>query len=281
MRRFILRIGVYIWHGFICFSVLVVLLALLWAAFYGLSVHRRARAERLIRLVAALNFAHPDETALEQLKKETSAAPKCAGDECSYELEEGFGFSSSGPFLLLRRTEWDYVGVRPWRLTLEFKTQNGRVSNATYSVMVGKGRGWLYREGPLSGSMWSWLGGWVRGSPDGFDSLVKFEKERVHREAWAGSTGIIVQKPNLTTEGGGEALSVTFAPDAPLQSRRIAFDVNLRCTTSMDACTELCQLFPSAWQSYAQFQKSQGWYVEEPGVCPPLHPSADRPSVLP
>ena len=277
MRRFILRIGVCIWHGFICFSVLVVLLALLWAAFYGLSVHRRVRAERLIRHFTALNFAHPDEPSFQQLKNEIGAAPKCTGDVCSYEFAEGFGISSSGPFRLLRRTEWDYVGVRPWQLKLEFKTQDGRVSDATYSVMVGRGRGWLYNQGPLSGSMWSWLAGWVRGSADSFDSLLKIEKERLHREGSAGSTGIIVQKTNLTIEGGGEALSATFAPDAPLQSRRIAFDVNLRCATSMVACTELCQLFPSAWQSYAQFQKSQGWYVEEPGVCPPLHPSADMP----
>ena len=226
MRRFVLRIGVYIWHGFICFSVLVVLLALLWVAFYGLSVHRRARAERLIRHVAALNFEHPDEAAFQQLKEEVGATPKCTGDVCTYELQEDFGVSSYGygPLRLLRRTEWDCVGVRPWLLTLEFKTQGGRVTSATYSVMVGGGRGWLYREGPLSVSMWSWLGGWVTGSADGFDSLVKIEKERLHREPWAGSTGIVVQKPHLTIEGGGEALSATFAPDAPAQSKRIAFE---------------------------------------------------------
>ncbi|SRR6266496_2970269 len=159
MRRIILRISVYIWHGFICFAVLVALLTLLWVSFYGLSVHRRARAERLIRDIAALNFAHPDEATFQQLKKEIGSAPKCTGDVCSYQSEESFGFSNSGPFRLLRRTEWDYVGVRPWRLTLEFKTQHGRVSNVTYSVMVGRGRGWLYRKGPLSGSMWScWAG---------------------------------------------------------------------------------------------------------------------------
>jgi len=128
-------------------------------------------------------------------------------------------------------------------------------------------------QGPIIWEHVVVLGGFVRGSAEGFDSLVKIEKERLHSEAWAGSTGIIIEKPHLTTEGGGEALSATFAPDAPLQSRRIAFDVNLRCATSMNTCTELCQLFPSAWQSYAQFQKSQGWYVEEPEVCPSIRPS--------
>lgn len=270
MRRFFLTIGVYIWHGSICFIVLVVLLALLWAALYGLSVHRRLQAERLIRRVAALNFANPDNSALQRLKKEMGVAPRCTGDLCSYELEEEFGLSNSGPSRLLRRTEWDYVGVRPWRFALELKIQNGRVATATYSVIVGKGRGWLYREGLLSGSMWSWLGVWVRGTADGFDSLLKSEKERLHSGTWPGSTGIVVRKPTLTIEGGGEALSATFALGAPPQSRGIAFDVNLRCATAMDACTEVCQLFPSAWQSYASFQKSKGWYVEEPQVCPSI-----------
>jgi len=268
MRRSVLRICVYIWHGFVCCSVLLVVLMLLWAAFYSLSTHRRSRAEHLIQHLAAVNFDHPDQEFLQELEKATRTSPKCVGDVCSYELEEQFGFSNSGLFRLLRRTEWDYVGIRPWRLTLAVKTQNGRISNATYSVMLAKGRGWLYHEGPVSGSMWSWLGVWVRGSAESFDSLVKIEKERLHSEGWAGSTGIIIRKPNLTTPGGGEALSATFAPDAPPESRRIAFDINLRCATSMVACTELCQLFPSAWRSYAQFQKSHGWYVEEPAVCP-------------
>ena len=276
MRPLIRRVGVCIWHAFICFSVVVVILGLLWAALYGLSVHRRRRAERLIQHLASLDFAHPEASGLQQLSREIGATPNCMHDVCNYEFKEDSGLSSYGPIRLLRRTEWDYVGVRPWQFTLEVKTQKGRISNATYSVIVGRGRGWLYHEGPLSGSMWAWLGAWARSSDEGFSELVKFEKERLRREVWAGSTGIIIQKPNLTIDGGGEALSVTFSPDAPLGSKRIAFDVNLRCATSMSPCTELCQLFPSAWQSYAQFQKAQGLYVAESGVCPSLtRPSAD------
>jgi hypothetical protein len=270
MRQFIRRAGVYIWHAFICLSVLAAMLALVWAAVYLLSVHHRLRAERLIQNLASLDFAHPEPSALARLSRATGVAPKCAGDVCSYQFKEDFGLSSYGPIRLLRRTEWDYVGVRPWRFTLQVKTQKGGITNAEYFVMVGRGRGWLYHEGLLSGSMWAWLAASARSSAVGFNELVKIEKERLSSEAWAGSAGIIIQKPNMTVEGGGEALFATFSPDAPLESRRIAFDINLRCTTAMSPCTEICQLFPSAWESHARFQKSRGFYVEEPGVCPPL-----------
>jgi hypothetical protein len=269
--KFIRAAGIYTWHSVICASLLAIILALLWSAFYGISVHRRRRAERLLQYFAALSPTKFDNSTLQRLANESGGTSNCAGDSCVYEFNEDFAFGRNGPFRPFRRTEWDYVGIRPWRVTVQLRTKDGVLTNSSFDCFVGRGRGWLYSETPLSGSMWAWLAVSIRESSEGFAEVAKLEKDR---QVWAGAPGIVIQKPNLSTEGGGEMLIAHISPDAPNESKNIAFDLNVRCATSISPCTELCQLFPSAWQSYGQFQKSQGWYVAEPGSCPPLSRSS-------
>jgi hypothetical protein len=57
-----------------------------------------------------------------------------------------------------------------------------------------------------------------------------------------------VIKPCWT--GGGEQLEVGTALNPTQESRRLVFNVNLGCTTAFGACTELCQLMPSAWKEF-------------------------------
>jgi len=74
-----------------------------------------------------------------------------------------------------------------------------------------------------------------------------------------GRDGLIVTTPSLDIPGGGQALNVYLSPDAPREGRRIAFDLNLRCATSLMACTELRQLAPSAWRAQVDYIESNGW----------------------
>jgi len=113
----------------------------------------------------------------------------------------------------------------------------------------------------------------VRVNPERFEQTVKLDTEYARKNAIrtgsrieVGSNGMLVRKPVLDTEGGGETLAVLSAGTPP-ESRRFAFDLNLRCATAMSPCTESCQLAPSAWKSYWQFQKSNGWWVDEPVEC--------------
>jgi len=268
MRSLIRRASVYVWHTFVCIFALAVVVAMLWTSLYGISVHRRRRAEQVIQHLATLDLSTLDAAALQQFSKQYGGKTECTGSGCSYDFKEAFAFSSSGPFGPFRRTEWDYVGIRPWQLVAHFK-QKGEVTEGEFSILLGRGRGWLFNEGPMSGSMWAWLAVSVSTSAEGFKRSVAIEGQRLGREVSTDKSGIAIRKPNLTIEGSGEALTVDLSPDAPLSARRIAFDLNLRCATSMSPCTELCQFFPSAWQSYARFQKSHGLYVQEPGDCPP------------
>jgi hypothetical protein len=270
-------VGIYIWHAVICVSVFAVIVASCWFASYGVSVHRRHRAERLLQHFVALSTVPSDNSALQRFAKESGVTPKCVSDSCVYDFTEDFWFGTGWPSRLFRRTEWDYVGLRPWQAAVRFKVKNGVLTDSTFDFLVGRGRGWLYSESALSGNMWAWVGSSVRVNAGAFAQGVEFEKERLRLQTWAGRPGILIQKPTMDIGGGGQMLMVILSPDAPSETKGIAFDINLECATSFSPCAETCQLFPSAWRSYAQFQKSQGWYVDEPPICPSL----SRPSGSP
>lgn len=276
MKAFVRRISIYSWHTSICVAVLASLLTMLWAVSYSISVHQRRQAERLLEQVAGLQSGTPNPSTLRQIARDSGVKEHCAHDSCSYDFTYGFGFSDSGLSRIFRRTEWDYVGLRPWQVTAHIEVKNGQLSDFASRTVVGRGRGWLYNEGLFSGNMWAWLMTSIRSNSEAFEQHARLEKEYDQQQAVntghqnvRGSDSLIVGKPNVDTPGSGQALTVELLPSAPAESRRVAFDVNLRCTTSVSPCTELCQLAPSAWQSYSAVQKSNGWWVEEPTACGP------------
>ena len=125
-------------------------------------------------------------------------------------------------------------------------------------------------EGLFSGNMWAWRMVSVTINSKRFEDVLPSDREsaiRNGRQLGAGSDGIMMVKPSFDIPGGGEALQVYLKPDAPPESRKIAFDLNLRCATAMSPCLALCQLGPSAWRSYVQFIKSEGMSVGEPTDC--------------
>ena len=270
LRALACRASVYVWHAIICTGVLALILTSYWAVSYGVSVYKRHRTERLLQQLASLHVGTGDSQRARQIARDFGGTEHCATDLCTYDFEEHFAYSDSRLLHALYRTEWDHFGLRPWEVSAHIAIHNGQLSEMSFMVLVGRGRGWLYNEGLLSGNMWAWLVASIRSGTQSFERRRQAEQEYARRYAVksgnrieAGNNGIIVKKPNLTISGGGESLEILLSPNAPAESRAIAFDVNLRCTTAMWPCTELCQLTPRAWQAYSQYQKSNGWYIQE------------------
>jgi hypothetical protein len=271
MKAFILRAVVYVWHAVVCTGVLALILGISWTACYALSVHKRRHAQRLLKELAALQTrvagAHP----AQQITKELGGEEHCTGDFCSYDFDERFAFSGSRLLRLLHRTEWDHFGLRPWEVEAHIATKNGVLKDMNVMIAIGRGRGWLYNEGLLSGNMWALLMASVHSNSESFESrrqaVQEYQRQsgvKTGHQIEPGSNGVMVMKPNLTTPGGGEALEVYLSPTATTESRAIAFDIELRCATAMSPCTELCQLAPKAWHTYSEYQESNGWWAEDP-----------------
>ena len=274
MRGFIRRLGVYVWHTTVCMAVLGLVLSMFWAVSYALSVHHRRQAEQMLRQLGALEPGATSFRTVRRIAKDSGGKEYCTEESCRYDFDNSFNFSDSWPQRALGRTEWDYFGLRPWRVSAVIRKKNTEPANLQFTIMVGRGRGWLMNEGLFSGNMWGWLVVSVTADPGRFEQRLKLEKEYDSQHSLATgdrtkvwSDGVIVIKPNVDTPGGGQALDVYLSPSAPPESRKLAFDLNLRCATAMSPCSELCQLAPSAWRSYVQFTKSNGWSVGEPTDC--------------
>jgi hypothetical protein len=269
------KAGIYVWHAAVCLVVVIAILVIFWVVFYTRSVYHRRDAERLLRDLQDLPSGAAGVSRAAEIANKFGATKHCTAGQCRYHIQISFGWSKWGSMLPLRRTEWDSLGVRPWRVDAGIEIRNNQVTDTGFEAVIARGRGWLYNEGPLAGNDWGWWGIFLTTGSDQFGRLFTSEKESARANAVAtghqievGTNGIIIRKPSFDIQGGGEALNISLSPSAPPNSRAVAFDVNLRCATAMSSCTELCQLAPSAWQAYSQYQKSNGWYVEELQHCP-------------
>jgi hypothetical protein len=285
MRAFIRRASVYVRHTIVCVALFGLLLSMFWTVSYSMSVYHRRQAERMLRQLAALQPGATDYRTVQRIARDSGGKEYCTNEFCRYDFDNNFPFTGSWSQRVLRRTEWDYFGLRPWQVSALIIKRGSQTTEVGFSVIVGQGRGPLFYEGPFSGNMWAWRMASVTINSERFGQLLGLEKEsdresaiRNERHLRAGSDGIILKKPSFDIVGGGEALEVYLAPDAPPASRRIAFDLNLRCATAMSPCSELCQLAPSAWRSYVQFIKSDGLSVGEPADCStsPTAPAPDN-----
>lgn len=273
MKGFIRNAGVYVWHSIVCGAMLALIVTAFWAVSYTLSVHRRHQAERLLQDLKGLQSGAAGLQRARQLADEYGAVRQCSAQECTYKFKTGFSYTNSGSSLVLSRTEWDYAGLRPWDVTAGIEVRNNEVASVEVDVLVARGRGWLHNDGLFSGNEWGWWLVSLMQNSGRYQQQADIEKEYVRENSIrrvvhaAGEHGLIVSKPVLNIGGGGEALSVYLSPAATADSKAVGFDINLRCATAMSPCTELCQVAPSAWQSYSVFQRSNGWHVDEPRDC--------------
>ena len=261
MQAFICKSGSYLWHSIVCLAVLAWIVTALWAFSYSLSIHRRRQAERLLHELQALEPGSKGATRAQHLAKEFHATEHCTGDTCFYDFETGFGYTPSGMTVMLKRTEWDSVGLRPWRVSARVELRNNETTHVEFDTLIGRGRGWLYSQNPIRGNEWGWLSIFIAVDADRSHQSADLEREvarQTGRTMDAGAPEIIIKKPHLNIDGGGEALSILVSPSASVSTKASSFDINLRCATSMLPCIELCQLAPSAWRAYSHTHFANG-----------------------
>jgi hypothetical protein len=58
---------------------------------------------------------------------------------------------------------------------------------------------------------------------------------------------------HLTTPGGGTGVRAVITPDASCGDRGKAFEINLRCISSIAGCAELREIMPSVWIDHEEF----------------------------
>ena len=143
MKTFICRAGVYVWHTIVCVAVLGLLLSVFWAVSYSLSVHHRREAERMLRQLAALQPGATDYRTVQRIARDSGGKEYCTDEFCRYDFDNSFPFTGSWPQRVLRRTEWDYFGLRPWQVSALIIKRGSQTTEVGFSVIVGRGRGWL------------------------------------------------------------------------------------------------------------------------------------------
>jgi hypothetical protein len=256
MRTFLRRAGIYILHTVVCITVFALLLGLYWSVAYSISVHRRNRAEQMLRRLAAMDLATLNPAEVKQIAKQLGAKESCSEEICNYEFDDLFFFGDSWIMRTLGRTEWDYFGLRPWQVSVAVYKGRIDLDGMRADIALGWNRGF---------DMWSWRVVVVDTlSPEEFerfctdvDAYPFTGAERQAKLAQDRDHGAVVTRPSLDMSGGGEALSVYLSSAAPVATRRAVFDIDLRCATARKACTDIFQLAPSLRPYYDRNYKSQ------------------------
>jgi hypothetical protein len=250
------KVGIYIWHTIVVLAVFALLLGLYWSGANSLSVYRRSRAKQMLQQLAALQPGIKNPRSAQQIAKDFGGKESCSDEICRYDFDNRFAFSDSWPQRMLGRTEWDYLGLRPWLVSVVIEKADKEPTNVRVTVAVGWNRGF---------NMWSWrvaevitlsAGKFADRSTDE-EKYSLTESERQTKLAQDRGYGVLIDHPNLDTPGGGEALTVYLSSAAPSASRRAVFDINLRCATSRTPCAEMFQLVPSLRPFYERTLKNQ------------------------
>jgi hypothetical protein len=65
-----------------------------------------------------------------------------------------------------------------------------------------------------------------------------------------------VSSYHLTAPGGGKGIQAILTPRATAAERERAFDLNLRCLTTLNGCTEFSEIVPVVWQDHQAYLRS-------------------------
>ena len=141
------KIGTYLRHTTVCLAMVGILLGLYWSIAYSVSVHRRRRAERMLQQLAALQPGIKNPRSAQQIARDFGGRESRFPEICTYDLDDSFAFGNSWFRRLMGRTQWDYLGLRPWRVSVVIRKSPEDPSDAQVIAAVGWNRGF---------DMWSW-----------------------------------------------------------------------------------------------------------------------------
>jgi hypothetical protein len=66
-------------------------------------------------------------------------------------------------------------------------------------------------------------------------------------------SGYRVYPFHITTPGGGTGIAATLTPGASARDRLRAFQINLRCVTTLRGCRELDEIMPAVWEDHKEY----------------------------
>jgi len=172
----------------------------------------------------------------------------CTFEKCTFSISLGtWPYHQPGAI----REALRYVGIREYGVASSVSVHNGRVVETDFQVTaeakLGTERQWLAAAAKVSDRFPR--SDYYYGRRNGLD-------EHPNRE---------VIHPGFSTTGGGQLLVSEVTADANVAERERAFDFRLSCISSLQGCSELRQLAPSAWEDLMAAEKEEGERVEEPG----------------
>jgi hypothetical protein len=215
-------------------------LACCWLALYLDSVHQRQRAERFVSDLRSFPFASAGFVEVRDLAIRHGGAGlqelpqcfplSCTIRDCTFEVwikHRLLRLPLEPSTAELVYSTLPYFGIRPWVVHSRFEVKDGKLSGSVTQVgQLRRGRLKSY-EGvlPIEYEVWT-------DRPQTLD---------------IGGAGYLVGPPSAIT-GPFEEVWIARVPQVPDAPASRAFDVDLRCFTSiLHGCTGFRELAPSAW----------------------------------
>jgi hypothetical protein len=149
------------------------------------------------------------------------------------------------------------VGIRTYRVDGSVQVRNGRIMEVAFDVDT---------EAKLGAAGGQWIAASAKVSDhfsrsDYYSGRDRGLNEHPNRQ---------VRHPHFTTSGGGQIILSEVTADANATETERAFDIRLSCISSLQGCSDLRDLAPSAWEDLMAATAEQEKRVEPPreyGVC--------------
>ena len=177
----------------------------------------------------------------------------CTFERCTFSISLGTWPYQQPGFM---KEALRFVGIRAYGVASSVSVHNGRIVETDFQVTteakLSTERQWLAAAAKVSDRFPR--SDYYYGRRDGLD-------EHPNRE---------VIHPGFSTTGGGQLIVSEVTADANVAERERAFDFRLSCISSLQGCSELRQLAPSAWEDLMAAEKEEQDRVEEPknyGAC--------------
>ena len=242
--------------------ILFLLLAvpsLTWVVLRASLVVKARQAQALLSQVKALRvresaFADARKLADQYHGRVDYQGEPCTFEKCTYAIFLGPSWDQQPNFLgnALR-----FVGIRTYRADGSVQVRDGRIMEVAFDVDT---------EAKLGAAGGQWIAASAKVSDhfsrsDYYTGRDRGLDEHPNRQ---------VRHPHFTTSGGGQIILSEVTADANARDRTRAFDIRLSCISSLQGCSDLRALAPSAWEDLMTATEEQRKRIEplrEYGVC--------------
>jgi hypothetical protein len=239
--------------------LLLVVPSLTWFALRTALILKGRQTETLLSQVKALRVRESSFQDAQQLADQYPGKVDYQGEPCTFE---------KCIYAIVLGPSWDkqpdsiesalrFVGIRTYRVDSSVQVRNGRIMEVAFVVDT---------EAKLDAAGGQWIAASAKVSDhfsrsDYYDGRDRGLDEHPNRQ---------VRHPHFTTRGGGQIILSEVTADANARDIARAFDIRLSCISSLQGCSDLRDLAPSAWEDLMTATEEQRKRAEPPrgyGVC--------------